>query len=281
MTNESLLPFDPNKVPDLIKRGKIKVVTAPTVPVAISAPEQTGIRDPMLEQAKNILGKDFLGPEAVGVMQGKLNAAGVDVKFNIDNLPPIPHSEQDLQFASQNGEMLVLRAGAQRLNGTEEQLTVMNFRELFRQDPNNTLPTPFYSFRSGANDWYPSENFAVQPGEIQLGWALVKKDVLSNSKNNKWDKQEELLRKYGEDLKKKGATSTQVSRRTAMETIWDTMLYYTNTGEQLLQGVYDWTKSRTSRGLLVYVGYFDSNGLVVYYWDPESALENVGVCPAR
>lgn len=281
MTNENLLPFDPNKVPDLIKTGRIKVVTAPTVPVAISAPEQTGTSDPMIERAQRILGKDFLGPKSVIFMQKKLNAVGVDVEFNIDSLPPIPYDEQDLQLASQNGEMLVLRAGAQRLNGTEEQITVMNFRELFRRDPNSKLDTPFYSFRSGANDWYPSENFAAQPGEIQLGWALVKKDVLANSKNKKWDKQEELLRKYGEELEKKGATNTQVSRRTAMEVTWDTMLYYVHAGEQLLPGVYDWTKSRASHGYLVYVGHFDSRGLRVGRWYPEDADEGIGVCPAR
>ena len=280
MTSENLLPFDPNKAADLIKQGKIKVVTTPT-PSVVALPEQPMAEDKMMERAKDILGRDFLGPEAVRTMQTKLKTVGVDVEFPIDNLPPLPYGEQDLQLAKQNGEMLVLRAANKRQAKSEIPLTIVDFREFFRQDPDHKLDTPFYTFRSNANDWYPSEGFAAKPGEIQLCWTLVKKEIMKNSTDKNWSKQEDLLKDYVSDLKRKGATNTEVRRRTAMEAIWDTMLYYANTGEQLLGDKYDWTNSLASNDNRVHVGAFASDGLHVNGWLPRSSREDIGVCPSR
>ena len=279
MAGEDLLPFRPDQIPNLIKEGRMRVVT-PSVPSASGlrpSREESTTTDPMLERARNLLQKDFLGPEAVLTMQQKLNAVGVNVEFPLDNLPPIPYTEKDIQLAKQNGEMLVLRAGSKQSDGGEEQLTVINFRELFRQDPTGTDDTMFYAFRPGANDWYKSQDFATQPGEISLGWALVKKDVLADSKNKKWSQQEDLLRKYGEKLQRDGGGKTLITRRTAIEAVWDSMLYYTNTGERLLPGVYDWTKSASGAGR-VRVGDFGSGGLRVGSWSPELPDLGIGVC---
>src|SRR3990167_21223 len=146
MAGEDLLPFRPDQIPNLIKEGRMRVVT-PSVPSASGlrpSREESTTTDPMLERARNLLQKDFLGPEAVLTMQQKLNAVGVNVEFPLDNLPPIPYTEKDIQLAKQNGEMLVLRAGSKQSDGGEEQLTVINFRELFRQDPTGTDDTMFY-----------------------------------------------------------------------------------------------------------------------------------------
>lgn len=238
-------------------------------------------KDNMVERAKEILGKDFLGLEAVRKMEAALKGVGANVEFRLDRLPDFPYSEQDLQLAKQNGEMVVLRASHANIDGRTAPLSLISFRELFKKDPVGGIPALFYSFRSDANDWYLQENFATNSLEMELGWAIVKKEFLNGSTSKNWQQQEEVMKKYGEDLRAKGGTNTQVRRRTAKEAVWDTMLYYSNTKEQLLETKYDWTSSRASGDRLVGVGGFDSGGLYVGRWDPANQNPDIGVCPSR
>lgn len=275
---DEILRLKPAQVIELIKQGEMEVVE-PT-PAAIIEPglPQGG----MVERAREILGPNFLGVEAIREMENRLKAVGANVEFTLDNIPPFSYTEQDLQIAKQNGELLVLRAGqGKKANGSNFALNIINFRDLFKKDPNGVLDTPFYSFRNDANDWYKNEDFAKKAVEIQLNWALVKKDPLEDSTSKTWNQQEDVLRAYGEELKQNGASNVDIRRRTAMEVAWDTMLYYTNTRQHLLKQAYDWTSSRTSDGGLVRVGGFGSGGLGVGRWNPEDSYSSIGVCPSR
>lgn len=234
----------------------------------------------MMERAKEILGKDFLGKDAIRVMEQKLKAIGVNVEFDIDKLPAFTYTEQDLQLAKQNGEMLVLRPDTMLRGGREVPITLREFQELLKKNPLGKSGSPFYHSSSG--DWYTDEKFfKTVGGEIKLQWALVKKEVLDGSLNQTWNDQETLIKQYQGGLKRKGAGSVDIRRRTATETAWDTMLYYINTGERLLGNVYDWGQTRSSRGRLVVVGSFDSTGLNVGGNDPGYSGSHVGVCPSR
>ena len=53
-----------------------------------------------MELAKEILGKDFMGPEKIEKVFG--------IKIAIEDTPPMPYSPDDLEKAKENGEMLVL-----------------------------------------------------------------------------------------------------------------------------------------------------------------------------
>lgn len=273
---EQILRIKPADVVKLIKQGEMEVVS-PTIP---ASPDRPIPYTRMVERAMDILGTDFLGVEAIEKMTDKLKTVGVNVEFNLGSIPDLPYTEEDLQLAKQNGEILVLRAGTMT-EGTQRPINIINFRKLFKKDPNGVLETPFYTFRKDANDWYKNEDFAKKNVEIQPGWALVKKDLLEDSRNKNWNQQNDVLKAYGEELVQTGATNIDVRRRTAMEAVWDAMLYYTNTGEHLLERDWDWTSSRTSGGYLVRVGVFDSNGLYVNGWNPEHSRSNVGVCPSR
>ncbi|TSC88233.1 MAG: hypothetical protein G01um10147_138 [Microgenomates group bacterium Gr01-1014_7] len=271
------LPFDPNQVPKLLKEGRIKVVRSPQV----TSSERAVSTDRMTERAKDILGKDFLGVEAVRNMEAKLKGVGQAVEFDTAALPPIPYTEKDLELARQHGEMLVLRVGLMRLGGREVPLSLINFRELFRTDPLNKLSTPYFAFRSDANDWYKDQPFATKGGEIGLSWALVAKNILPGSNSKTLNQQARVMETYATNLQSQGASRTEFRRRTATEAAYDTLLYYVNNGEQLLSDKYDWTQTRTSDGRLVLVGYFDSGGLGVDYWDPTLQYPNIGVCLSR
>jgi len=252
-------------------------------------PEKEAVAEaggPMIERAKEVLGRDFLGVGAIKKLEQELEKVGVNVEFitrdENGNLPPFPYTEEDLKLAKENGEMLVLRPKAILRGGREVPLTLIEFRELFRKDPLGKMQTVVYSFRADARDWYKGEKFATSTGEIKLGWSLVKKDVLDGSTNTNWNDQEQLLRQYEAGLKRKGAKNTSVKRRTATEAFYDELLYYVNTGERLLPNKCDWTQTRTSAGTLVHVGYFGSYGLHVRSnYTSDYLIYHLGVCPSR
>lgn len=271
MASENLLPFDPNKVPDLIKQGKIRVVGAPTVP---SAPEPVVIPSSRaVERAKQLLGEDFLGEEAIHMIEQKFQVAGVNVRFDIPraNLmdPVVEAAKAD--EAHSRARLIVLRPEAMVVNGERKPLNLINLRELFRKDrrgrefayDNNPFGngTIFYK-----QDWYDGQDFAQE--SMRAGFGLPTKEVIRDSTSKTWDQQQSLL-------------LPEENRREAVETAWDTLLYYSNTGKKLLTNRWDWGNSLTSLGYRVHVGVFDSNGLHVNDWYPSGSREDVGVCPSR
>ena len=60
MANENQLPFDPNKVPDLIRTGKIRIISTPTIPAAPPPMHEIKGENATVERAKNLLGKDSI-----------------------------------------------------------------------------------------------------------------------------------------------------------------------------------------------------------------------------
>lgn len=238
----------------------------------------TGVEIPLVrdrvttERAKEVLGKDFLGVEAVRGMEANLNAVGQNVEFVIPQVPPIPYSDTDLQIAKEVGEMLVLRVGEmkRKKEGVSEviPISLINFRKLFRQDPVGDIQTLFWSFSGHpmALDWYKDQPFATRGGEISLGWALVAKKPYTYTVCQSWDRQTEMLNYLSQALANKGASSTNLRRRTATEATWDTLLYYMANREQILRDSFDQTQTQESGGDFVVMGGFNYFGLQLDHW---------------
>ena len=53
-----------------------------------------------MELAKEMLGKDYMGPEKIEKTFG--------IKVALEDIPDMPYSPDDLEKAKENGEMLVL-----------------------------------------------------------------------------------------------------------------------------------------------------------------------------
>src|SRR3989344_758770 len=204
MTNENLLPFDPNKVPDLIKQGKVKVITAPLPPIVEPI---GGIRSN--EQAKQLFGEDFLGEEAIHIMEQKCQAEGINVTFEIpqigsfdSNGARVGLSDEILRIskadeAAGRTRMVVLRPEFMTVDGERKPITLLNLRDLFKkeeQDPDNANETnvtydnnPFSDDEDEAifydQDWYDDEEFAKQP--LKPGFGLPTKEVIDDSLSKK------------------------------------------------------------------------------------------------
>ena len=243
MPEEEILSLPQGSAKDLIKKGEMTILS-PT-----ASPKEQSVEGPMIERARELLGRDFLGVEAVRNMEEQLKKVGVDVQFDLENVPPADWNEADLQWAKDKGETLILGAESMTRDGRAISLNLIDFRELFRSgDPSGQTETLFYSFRPDANDWYANEDFAKEVGRIKLGWRFVKKDLLEGSTSKTWTEQTNVMREYEEGLKKTTVTRSQPRRRTPIETAYDLMLYYMNTGERLLPDKYDWGESQSSDG---------------------------------
>ncbi len=115
-------------------------------------------------------------------------------------------------------------------------------------------------------DWYNKESFAKDRGEA--AWHLVRKTPVTNSTLKTWDEQQALLAKNEETP-------------TARVMVYAIIGHFLATGERLFENIYVRCSDVDSLGRRVYVGYFDSNGLLVdYYWD-DRRVSYIGLSSAR
>ena len=236
-----------------------------------------------IEKAKEILGSDVFGPEAI------IEAFGESVELG--EIPPIPFSSEELEKAKELGQMLILRAG--KLTDGRN-LGMKEIGEIL-EDKVKDDGKVFYD-----SSWYNEEKFFIED-PIENGWALVSKDVIPDSTSKDyWQQSRELaiyikdqvfsgtpneeyqeaiteFEKYTSDnfagksddeinnlLKETGWEKyagglsnlklNQLCRQSPAETLYDLIVHFQNTGERLLPDKYTWTKRRYSGGGLVSVG---------------------------
>lgn len=276
------LPFNPAQLPQLLKEGRLKIWT-PTASIPLEPPRPE-IPGSAVERAKAHFGEDFLGEEAIHKMEAKFKTGGIDVRFEIPSVS-FHYTQQDLEQAKQDEargrmRMLVLRPSwmvvKEKGADVRKPVNILNLRELFKKEEKNRIGKVTgvtydnNPFGNGAifykQDWYDNEAWAKE--QLTPGFALPTKEVLPNSTSKDWNAQQALL-EPGE------------RRREAVEVVWDELLYYAATGKKVLEGHWDWTQTKTSGQLLVYVGRFASGGLSLSRGGPGDPDPGLGVCPSR
>jgi len=275
------MPFEAYKIYEEYEPDKYKTSTQKKVEQALGTAKKEGLvperKEVNLEfdEAKEIFGKDFLGPEAIKTTYGVELSPG-----ELQEIENIPFTREDLEQAKQLGMMLVLRVPRLGEGKTEKPLTIDQIRERFSSG--DTLGNPkkkkgkmFY--RAKGKGWYDGEKFATQETP-KLGWGLVMKSVLPDSLGKNWDQQEEVLKKWAKQNK---IDPSLVKRRTPVEIAYDTFLYYGENKESLLEDKWDWSGVQSSDGRFVRVGSFDSDGLHVGYGTRAYTYSRLGVCPSR
>lgn len=258
-----------------------------------------------IEQAKEILGADFIGPDEV-------KAAFLD-QVEISTVPPIPFSKEELERARDLGQMLILRVN-QAKDGTD--LTMEKIHGLMDGKIKDEAKVLYKV------DWYKDEDF-YKKDKPAVSWALVSKEVVQESSNKNYLEQAEVLANYlktevfkdkempaeyaeaiaefetakagiaaivesDDETKWKEAGRrlealklTQLTRQTPAEALYDVVVYYQHTGQRLLEGNYTWTARRASDGRLVNVGLFDAVGAIVGRDGPGSRYGFLGVSFSR
>jgi len=270
------MPFEAYKIYQEYEPNKYKTSTQEKVAKALAGAKKEGLVPKPeaidFQEAKEIMGKDFLGPEAIEATLGiKLSPEELE---QVENIPFTP---EELEQAKELGMMLVLRIPHDK---DKKPLTLNRMREILAGedklgDPQKKKSKLFY--RQPGDGWYKDETFATG-SVMDFGWGLSKKEVLQESLSKNWDEQEEILKKWAEE---NNINPQTIRRRTPIEATYDTMLYYGANKETLLEGTYDWTSVRSSVGKFVDVGDFGSGGLYVSLVTRVNRYSNLGVCPAR
>ncbi len=268
---------------------------------------ELGLKGFDIERAKGILKEDCLGPEEVK------QALGIEIDPN--GVPPIPFSKEELERAKGLNQFLILRIDK---DNEGKPLTMQRINELAqpRFDAENKgkllykvdwyASEPFYTQETSSLSWAlvskeiipdsTNKNYLDQtellieylktqvfqnkplPTEYQEAIKEFEKQkpsiakIIGSSKEPEWKKAAQKL----ESLK-----ITQLLRRSPVETIYDSTVYFQTTGQRILLNRYDWTSCRDSSGSLVSVGSFYAAGASVHGWYPGHVYDSLGVSLSR
>lgn len=257
-----------------------------------------------LDEAREIMGKEFVGPEAVEKTWGR--------KLAPAEIPQIPFSIEVLQRARENGEWLKLDTdltGAGKDMNMNGQSTHLKGR--WAEEKKGKV------LRDEAG-WKRNEEFFTKD-KPQLRWRLVGKEVIPGTLDEnavvqtrkiadhlqntvfagqeipaeyaaaiaEFNAQEDEITKlmnsnWLECCRRLAALKlNQMCRRLPVEALSDCQTYFDNNGERLLENTYDRTTRLSSLGSLVLIGGADSAGASVRLWHPGAADPNVGVVLSR
>jgi len=270
-----------------------------------------------INNAKEILGQEnVFDHEAIEVAFGAEN-----IQINLEQIPPIPFSKEELKRASKLGQFLILRVD-QTTDG--QPLTMERMNDILAGEfkTTNKGKVLFETDDSGNinNDaWYKDEDFLLQKTP-QLSWALVTKEVIPNSLSKSYLEQTTEIINYlqnevfvGQEMPKEykqaiidfenvkdeiaelisqgnwqraverleGLAITKLTRQAPVEALYDSLVYFQNTSNRLLEKIWTWTNRRGSGGRFVSVGYAGAGGVYVGWIGPDVRINNLGVSFSR
>lgn len=185
------------------------------------------------ENARNILGKNFIGPKELGSIASKLH---ISLHFET---PDIPYTKELLE-ASSKSHLLVL--GIDR--DTEgNPLTVVQFRKLLGTDPIRTEPCMYNQ------DWYLKEKFANET-TLENRWYLVSKEVSDPTRSVDPD---QIIKSFPQYHKFPTAI---------LATFVFFAYYFLSDGKMLWKHDFIWCEDTDANGDRIYTGrYVDPKGI--------------------
>src|SRR3990167_1240747 len=262
---------------------------------------ETGVS---IEQAKEIMGEDVLGPEAVEATFG----------FSPEDIPPIPFSIEEIERAKELNQFLELRVDRA---SDGEPLDMNKMHKLLQPEFIAKNQGKILSSYGQADSWYRNEDFLKDVP--RASWVLVSKDIIPNSLSKNFLQQTEVIANYLKtdifkdqempevykeaidefEAKKAGIQAiltsnwqeaakqlselklNQLTRQLPVETMYDFLMYFKNNKKRLLESKYTWTYRRASDGELVDFGYSVAGGASVGRWTPDDVDGDLGVAFSR
>ena len=178
-----------------------------------------------------IRAREIMGKNCLGIEEAVRHFGATFTDEQLASLAEIPFSEAVLEECK-NTHVLV--AGFP--------MSILNIRA---KAPSKK-PKTFYSYKDA---WYNTQAFAKDE-KVEVRWYLIRKEAVAGSTSKTYGEQTAMLSAHEE-----------VPR--ACELVYAVVLYFMATGERLFPSIYVRTVSLDSDGSRVYVGYFDSDGLLV------------------
>lgn len=214
--------------------------------------------NPMIERAKEILGEDFFGIEAIRKLETVLKMKNLDLEFGFDELPEFPYTEQDILLAKEFGERLVLRTDIISFNHVDRGLNLFNLGKCIDSKPD----FPTYTKIIAKKDRATSKQFSDRVyRNISKRWAIVKKEPMRNESPPGLGSTDRNFEGYRAALKRKGATNIEITRPSALELLWDNSLFAVRENYPIsAMTIY----TTHINNIVVYAGYSEKDNSIFY-----------------
>jgi hypothetical protein len=216
---------------------------------------------PEFGEVRRIFGSDVLGPEEITLALGSDPLANIGPEDR-KRVERIPFDRETLTRAADDGRMLVLRVGR---DAAGDPLTIVSLARRFESASATRLE------KTLQEAWFAREPFA-NVDTCAGGWALVEKRPLDETRNLSYPEQTQVL---GERSRRTGLA---LRRRTAVEAVYDTLLFAAARQERLLESAWDWSSSPTVDGGWVTVGEFGPDGLKLLGYSKAVRFGTLGIC---
>jgi len=207
------------------------------------------------ERAAKVMGKSFVSPAAfANALRGRARYSDVDLA----KLANIPWIDEVLKEELERGDAILFPG--------HESVTMGMLRQLFGADPE--VQPCFYA----DNSWWLAEQgdpFREKPLEVR--WYLVRTKIEAESTSKTWDAQGTLI-------------PIETHRRTlGLEVALACFLVYrTQGGRRILEGMYAWCEDVAADGCRLDVGFFGRNGLHLYACAPSDVWDDdIGLLLSR
>lgn len=218
-----------------------------------------------IAEARALFGTFMLAPEDVGrVLSMPVGAPSVS------GLEAVPYARSVLERARSRGDILVFRTEADE----HGPLTLSRLIERF---PEALQP----GLRKGVgyqlkDEWTVTEEPFASSATCHGGWRLVHGTPVGSTCNLNYEQQDLALERYADQ-----EAGGSLSRRSAVEAVYDTILLNRAHGTRLLQKSWDWSDTPTQDGGFVTVGQFEDDGLRIVGYSKAVRFGTLGICPQQ
>lgn len=215
-----------------------------------------------IAEARSIFGPYLLSPDDVAQVLSVRTDAGDGV---------VPYDRSTLEAARSRGDVLVYRVAT---DGAQP-LTVLRLLERF---PETVQPQLLKGVGYQLKDeWTVAGEPFAATDTCPPGWRLVHGAPVPATCNRNYDQQNAALERYAEAL----GASGRLTRRRAIEIIYDTILLRRAHGTRLLERAWDWSSTPTQDGGFATVGEFGDDGLKMVGYSRAVRFGTLGVCPQQ
>jgi hypothetical protein len=219
-----------------------------------------------LDEARRVLGDAVLGPEEVAAALGADPLASM-TPTERRAVGRVPFEADALAAAAADDGLLVLRVS----RTDDGPLTIVRLDELLPHDLDPRAHTGVgYALR---DEWTIDTQPLGTEETCDVGWALVRKAPLPATFNRTRAAQDALVAPL--------ASTSRPLRRSAVEIVYDTLLWRRVRGERLLGDAWDWSRSGSTDAGWAAVGAYGDAGLRVIAYSGAVRFGTLGVCPQR
>jgi hypothetical protein len=220
-----------------------------------------------ITEARTLFGPFLLAPDDVGTLLSvdpKAFAGGSE-----DGLASVPYARPVLEAARRRGDVLVYRVASD----VQGPLTVVRLLERFPETVQaQLLKGVGYQLK---DEWTVDGEPFASTETCRPGWRLVHQAPVPATCNLNYEQQDAALETYGASI---GAA---VTRRSAIEAVYDTVLLRRAHGTRLLERAWDWSDTPTQDGGFITVGEFGEDGLRIVGYSRAVRFGTLGVCPQQ